>query len=138
MRVRRAHAGDLDPAVRLARSLGLEYPGMGDDELWVAEEKGRIVGLVALKKHSDCLELCALGVDPDFRGKGAAKALVAALMAETPGDVHLATIIPAFFESCGFEVVRGPVPETFPAKRRTAWCEGCPQERCTIMRKKKP
>jgi len=110
---------------------------METDGLWVAEEDGRIVGLVALKKHPDCLELCALGVDPDFRGKGAAKALVAALVAEAPGDVHLATIIPAFFEGCGFEVVHGAVPATFPAKRRTAWCEGCPQERCTIMRRKK-
>ncbi len=103
----------------------------------MAEESGEIVGLVALKKHPDCLELCALGVDPGSRGKGIANALVEALMAEAPGDVHLATVIPGFFESCGFYTTKD-VPATFPAKRETAWCEGCRQELCTVMLRKKP
>lgn len=132
MRVRRALPEDLPPAVDLARALGLDYPGMEADALWVAEEDGRIRGLVALKDHDDCRELCALGVDPAFRGRGAARALVEALMAEAPGVVHLATIIPGFFEACGFSRCR-EVPATFPAKRKTPWCEGCPQERCTVM-----
>ncbi len=105
MRVRKVGPGEAAPAVELARKLGLHYPGMEADELWVAEEDGQIVGVVALKTHSDCRELCALGVDPAHRGKGAAKALVEALMSEAPGDVHLATVIPAFFESCGFHII---------------------------------
>lgn len=137
MRVRKAGPGDAAAAVRFAVGLGLDYPGMEADALWVAEDAGRIVGVVALKEHPDCLELCALGVDPAFRGAGAAKALVEALMAEAPGDVHLATVIPGFFESCGFART-AEVPGTFPAKRRTAWCEGCPQERCTVLRRRKP
>jgi N-acetylglutamate synthase-like GNAT family acetyltransferase len=137
MRVRKVSPGDAAPAVRLAASLGLDYPGMEADALWVAEDAGEAIGVVALKEHPDCLELCALGVDPAFRGQGAARALVEALMAEAPGDVHLATIIPGFFESCGFSRT-ADVPGTFPAKRKTAWCEGCPQERCTVMRRRKP
>ena len=133
MRVRKAHQEDVESAVRLARSLGLDYPEMGRDALWIAVEDGRVVGVVALKSHPDCLELCALGVDPARRGRGIAKALVEALMAEAPGDVHLATVIPAFFEGCGFHIIRKGIPATFPAKRRTAWCEGCPRERCTVM-----
>ncbi|HPW17544.1 MAG TPA: GNAT family N-acetyltransferase [Candidatus Aminicenantes bacterium] len=136
MRIRRAGQGEAGPAVELARKLGLDYPGMDADELWVAEEAGRVVGLVALKTHPDCRELCALGVDPAHRGKGAAKALVEALVAAAPGDVHLATVSPAFFESCGFEAVTGDVPATFPAKRETDWCEGCRRELCTVMRLK--
>jgi N-acetylglutamate synthase-like GNAT family acetyltransferase len=132
MRVRRALPEDLPPAVALARSLDLDYPGIEADTLWVAEADGRIIGLVALKDHDDCRELCALGVDPGSRGRGAARALVEALMAEAPGEVHLATIIPGFFETCGFSRT-GAVPATFPAKRKTAWCEGCPRERCTVM-----
>lgn len=135
MQVRRSRPEEAAEAVRLAQKLGLDYPGMEHDVLWVAEEKGRVVGLVALKTHADCLELCALGVDPAEQGRGVAKALVEALMAEAPGDVHLATIIPGFFEGCGFHIIRKDIPETFPAKRRTAWCEGCPQERCTVMRR---
>lgn len=134
MRIRRALPEDIPPAVELAGLLGLDYPGMEADALWVAEEDGRIRGLVALKDHDDCRELCALGVHPDFRGRGAARALVEALMAEAPGEVHLATIIPGFFASCGFAPAR-EVPATFPAKRETSWCQGCPRERCIVMSK---
>ena len=137
MRVRKALPKDMSAAAGLARTLELDYPGMDGDTLWVSEEAGRIIGLVALKKHPDCLELCALGVDPGFRGKGAAKALVEALMAEAPGAVHLATVIPGFFESCGFARTR-VIPEAFPAKRQTAWCDGCPREQCTVMSRDKP
>ena len=137
MRVRKCRPEDLPCAVELARSLGLDYPGMESDRLWVAEESAEIVGLVALKEHPDCLELCALGVEPRFRGKGVGKDLVEALMAAASGRVHLATIIPEFFEACGFEK-SADIPATFPEKRKTAWCDGCPQERCTVMVRKKP
>lgn len=137
MRTRKALPRDVPAAVALAETLGLDFPGLAGDALWVAEDGGRIVGLVALKVHDDCRELCALGVHPDFRGRGAARDLVEALMAGAPGDVHLATIIPGFFEGCGF-VRAVEVPAAFPAKRQTAWCEGCPRERCTVMVRRKP
>jgi len=136
MQVRKAHQSDIPRALDLARRLGLDYPGLEADPLWVAEEAGEIVGLVALKTHPDCLELCALGVVPRFRGKGIAGALVEALISEAPGDVHLATIIHAFFETSGFEKTAA-VPASFVATRKTAWCEGCPQELCTVMSRKK-
>jgi N-acetylglutamate synthase-like GNAT family acetyltransferase len=137
MRVRKCRPEDVPRAVEVARSLDLDYPGLEADRLWTADEAGEIIGLVALKEHADCLELCALGVEPGFRGKGVGKALVEALMAEAPGDVHLATIIPGFFEPCGFE--RTPdIPATFPKKRKTSWCDGCPRELCTVMLRKKP
>ena len=138
MRVRKIGPGEAAPAVELARKLGLHYPGLEADELWAAEEDGQIVGVVALKTHPDCRELCALGVDPAHRGKGAAKALVEALMSEAPGDVHLATVIPAFFDSLGFHIVTEDIPAAFPAKRETGWCDGCRRELCTVMLRKKP
>ena len=138
MRVRKALPEDIPDALALARRLDLDYPGQESDPMWVAEDGGRMVGLVALKTHSDCLELCALGVDPASRGRGIARALVEALMSEAPGHVHLATIIPGFFESCGFRTVRSGIPATFPAKRETAWCDGCPRALCTVMLRGKP
>lgn len=138
MRVRKISPGEAAPAVALARSLGLDYPEMASDPLWIAEEAGEIVGVVALKTHPDCLELCALGVDPRFQGRGIGRALIEALMAAAPGEVHLATVIPGFFEGSGFRVIRDAIPATFPAKRKTSWCEGCPQERCMVMLRKKP
>ncbi|MBN2266023.1 MAG: GNAT family N-acetyltransferase [Candidatus Aminicenantes bacterium] len=137
MRVRKLGPEEGAPAVELARSLGLDYPGLAGDEIWAAEDAGRIVGIVALKTHPDCLELCALGVDPRHRGRGVAKVLVEALMAGAPGDVHLATIIPGFFEGCGFRRVGSAGPATFPARRSTAWCEGCPKDLCTVMVREK-
>lgn len=137
MRVRKALPEDVPAALALARRLDLDYPDMETDRLWVAAEGGRIIGLVALKTQADCLELCALGVDPDHRGKGTAKALVEALMAEAPGAVHLATVSPGFFEARGFRVAPD-VPATFPAKRNSDWCDGCRRDLCTVMRREKP
>jgi N-acetylglutamate synthase-like GNAT family acetyltransferase len=138
MSVRKARPGDVPAALELARSLGLDFPGLEENPLWVAEAQGRIAGLVALKTHPDCLELCALGVRPRSRGQGTAKALVEALMAEAPGAVHLATIIPGFFERCGFHIISEGIPAAFLAKRGTAWCEGCSRERCTVLVREKP
>jgi N-acetylglutamate synthase-like GNAT family acetyltransferase len=138
MRVRKVRGEEAGRAVELARKLELDYPEMERDTLWIAEEEGRVAGVVALKAHPDCLELCSLGVDPAYRGRGIAKALVEALMAEAPRDVHLATVIPGFFKACGFHIIRREIPAAFPAKRQTVWCEGCPQERCAVMRRRKP
>ncbi len=135
MRVRKAGAADLQPLLDLARSLDLDYPGMEGDDFWLAEDAGRIVGLVALKKHPDSLELCALGVEPARRGLGIARALVEALMASAPGDVHLATVIPGFFEACHFERT-SDVPRSFIEKRKTSWCDGCDTRLCAVMVRK--
>jgi N-acetylglutamate synthase-like GNAT family acetyltransferase len=137
MRIRKALPEDIPDAVALAVRLGLDYPGLEADRLWVALAAGRTIGLVALRTHPDCLELCALGVDPELRGQGIAQALIEALMAEALGAVHLATVLPGFFEACGFHVTQD-VPATFPAKRKTPWCDGCPQEFCTVMAREKP
>lgn len=137
MRVRKSLPEDIPAAAALARRLGIDYPGLESDRVWIAEDSRQLVGLVALKTHPDCLELCALGVDPDHRGRGVAQALVEALMADAPGAVHLATVIPRFFEACGFRVTQD-VPATFPAKRKTPWCDGCPKDLCTVMARKKP
>ncbi|HVP90936.1 MAG TPA: GNAT family N-acetyltransferase [Terriglobales bacterium] len=137
MRVRNAGEKDIPAAVGLAGSLGLAYPGMEGDRLWVAEDEkdGRVVGVVALKEHPDCHELCALGVAPSWRGRGVAKALVRALLAEAPGTVHLATVIPGFFEAIGFERAAG-APRTFIDRRKTSWCDGCDRTRCTVLLRK--
>jgi len=44
MRVRKARAADLQPVLEMTRRLELDYPGMEDDTLWIAEDgRGRIV-----------------------------------------------------------------------------------------------
>ncbi len=135
MRARKARPQDIPAAVALAKSLDLDVPGLPSDPLWVAEEDGAVAGLVALRKHSDVVELYALGVDPSHRGEGIGKALVGALVAETPADIHLATVIPEFFEALGFVRVE-EIPRSFLDKRKTSWCEGCDVRRCAVMVRK--
>ncbi len=135
MRIRRAATSDRAPIRILAGGLGLDYPGMEGDAFWLAEEEGRIVGTVGLIRHPDCLELVGLGVDDSRRGSGLGRALVGALLAETPGDIYLATIIPDFFARLGF-VPATAEPASISARKGTAWCEGCPRERCAVMVKR--
>ena len=135
MRIRKARSQDIPAAVALAKSLDLDVPGLASDPVWVAEENGAVAGLVALRKHTDALELYALGVDASHRGEGVGKALVGALVAETPADMHLATVIPEFFEVLGFVRVKD-IPRSFLEKRKTSWCEGCDPRRCAVMVRK--
>ena len=135
MRIRKAVPSDLPLVLRLARGLGLDYPGLEKDVAWVADEDGRIAGSVALRRHPDCLELVALGVDERDREKGIGGRLLLALLgdqAKEGGDVYLATVIPAFFARFGFEPTAA-VPASLAARKGTAWCEGCPRELCTVM-----
>jgi N-acetylglutamate synthase-like GNAT family acetyltransferase len=130
MVIRSARQEDFSQIVDLAKELGLDYEGMDKDPYWVAEDAGRIVGMVGLKKHADCHELCALGVSLGYREKGLGQKLVHALLLNADRNTYLATVIPGFFEQCGFEK-----RTRFPASMKKApeWCEGCPKELCTVM-----
>jgi len=133
MPFRKARRGDLPRVRKLAESLGLDSPGMEDDPFWVAEDRGQIEGICGLKRHPDCLELYALGVEENARGRGTGGDLVRALVREVKGDVYLATIIPGFFERLGFLKV-----SEFPLSmgKRGEWCEGCNRALCTVMMRK--
>ena len=133
MIVRKSRSEDLEQVRRLAESLDLDYPGLERDRIWVADDAGRVAGMVALMKHCDSDELVALGVDPGHRSKGLGRRLVEALLAEAPGDVYLATIIPRFFKRSGFAVIPLAPPGMV---KDPAWCEGCPKEKCAIMIRK--
>ena len=135
MKIRKARVRDLTAIRRLAVSLGLDYPGLENDRFWVADDGRDIAGIVALKRHADCDELVSLGVDQRYRKKGLGRMLVRALLDSTPAPIYLATIIPEFFERCGF--VRASAAPAGMSKD-PSWCEGCPKDRCTPMIRKAP
>jgi N-acetylglutamate synthase-like GNAT family acetyltransferase len=130
MAIRRARARDWPQIFGLARECGLDYAGMEADEFWVAEEAGQVAGIVALKTHPECRELCALGVEAAWRGRGIGAGLVRHLLGETRGDIHLATVIPEFFERLGFERSDGIPPSLVKDEE---WCAGCRRENCRVM-----
>ncbi len=130
MKIRGARPSDRPDILRLAESLDLDYPGWENDRFWVAEDGSAIMGIVALKRRADCLELVSLGVDPSARGQGVGRKLVRALLDATPSAVYLATIIPEFFGPVGF--IRASFAPPGLAKD-PSWCEECRKDRCVIM-----
>ena len=130
MRVRKARKADFPQITRLARKYGLDYANMEADDFWVVGETGRIRGICGLKKHPECVELCALGVDEKWRYLGLGKQLVRAVVRNARGELFLATVIPDFFVRLGFERA-----EAVPASmvKKTEWCAGCTPELCTVM-----
>jgi N-acetylglutamate synthase-like GNAT family acetyltransferase len=133
MRVRKAKKADFPAIIRLANAYNLDYDGMEADRFHVAEEGGRILGICGLKRHPECLELCALGVDDNWRGRGLGGRLVRAVLREAPGELYLATVIPGFFARFGFEKAAA-VPASMVKKGE--WCAGCTPELCTVMVKR--
>jgi N-acetylglutamate synthase-like GNAT family acetyltransferase len=133
MNIRRAEPEDRPAVRRLTERLGLDYPGMDDDPFWVAEDDGVVIAACGLKTHADCREVCSVGVDESFRGRGAAKALVRRVLEDAPGDIYLATIRPEVFASLGFVAAEAVPASLAPAARPAGWCEGCPAEHCRIM-----
>jgi N-acetylglutamate synthase-like GNAT family acetyltransferase len=133
MPIRKARREDLSRVRELAEGLGLDSPGMEDDAFWVAEDNGRIEGVCGLKRHPDCLELCALGVQEGARGRGTGRELAKALLREVQGDIYLATVIPGFFERVGFSRT-----SEFPRSMAKSgeWCEGCDRALCMVMVRK--
>jgi len=133
MRIRNATKADFAQILNLAKKLELDYSGMEAEDFLVAEDSRKIVGICALKKHKDCIELCSLGVDENYRKRGLGKKLVLGVLKKAKGEVYLATIIPEFFERFGFEK-SAQIPLSMIKK--SEWCQGCKKELCTIMVKK--
>jgi N-acetylglutamate synthase-like GNAT family acetyltransferase len=130
MRVRKSRKRDFPDIIRLAKKYKLDYADMEEDGFWVAEEGGRIRGICGLKKHPECFELCALGVDEEWRGRGWGVQLVRAVLRDVPGELYLATVIPSFFVRFRFEKATA-VPVSMVKKAE--WCAGCIPELCTVM-----
>lgn len=133
MSVRKARQADFRDVARLARKYGLDYAGMEADDFWVVEEGGAVLGICGLKRHPECLELCALGVEDAFRGRGWGEKLVRAVLGEAADEVYLATIIPGFFTRLGFGKARSVPPSMV---KKADWCAGCTPELCTVMVKR--
>jgi len=130
MSVRKARKADLPQIIRLAKKCDLDYSGMESDSFWVAADGPEVIGIVALKLHPDCAELCALGVDEAKRLKGLGRDLVLALLEKARGDIYLATIIPNFFGKLGFRKAT-QIPTSMVKK--SDWCGDCRKDLCTVM-----
>ena len=97
-------------------------------DFFIAEEGGRVFGCCALAVlTADLAEVRSLAVVSEASGRGVGRALVDACVAEARRlglrRVFALTLVPEFFEKCGFTLVSlGRLPE-----KSTAECPVCPK-----------
>jgi N-acetylglutamate synthase-like GNAT family acetyltransferase len=131
MIVRKATGEDMPYVSRIAWRLALDYPGMEDDTFFVAEERGKIIGILGLREYGDFLEMLSVGVLEEFRKMGVGRKLVEEALKQLGGrQIYLMTSIPDFYGALGFKKVN-KFPEAI--KKDPAWCVGCNQNKCTVM-----
>lgn len=76
----------------------------------VAFRDNELVGFGRLRTHSDCTELCSLGVVTPYRKQGIGKAITAELVKKSPENLYLVCIIPEFFTPLEFTVTNNYPP----------------------------
>jgi len=87
------------------RDFELDNRGLKKEQFCAAFDQDKLLGFGRLWQHSDCIELCSLGVIPSHRNKGIGKAITAKLIAHTQRPIYLTCIIPHFFVPFGFKEV---------------------------------
>ncbi len=83
----------------------LDDRNLKQEEFTAAFRKDELVGFGRLREHSDCIELCSLGVVTEHRRQGIGKAIVSELIKRTNNSIHLVCIIPDFFIPFNFKIV---------------------------------
>ena len=84
----------------------LDDRNLKQEEFTAAFRNNELVGFGRLREHSDCIELCSLGVVTNHRRQGIGKAIVKELIQRSNSSIHLVCIIPDFFTPFGFQIVK--------------------------------
>jgi N-acetylglutamate synthase-like GNAT family acetyltransferase len=121
-------------------SCGLPEAGVGEqlEGFAVAVASGRIVGAAGLERHGRHGLLRSVAVEPEWRGRGVAKALVAdrvqhARAAGMPAVHLLTTTASGWFAQLGFRAVpRSAVPEA--VRRSEEFAAICPDTAVVMVR----
>lgn len=88
----------------------LDDRNLKQEEFTAAFRENELVGFGRLREHSDCIELCSLGVVTKHRRQGIGRAIVKELIQRSKDSIHLVCIIPDFFTPFNFHLV-----EKFPS-----------------------
>jgi N-acetylglutamate synthase-like GNAT family acetyltransferase len=121
--LRRATAGDA-PAIRQIISAVNNNPlGLDWQRFVIAtDDQGRLVGCGQVKTHRDgSLELASIAVQPEWRGRGIARAIIEHLLQGYPGRLYLTcrSELGPLYRKFGFEPVQlAELPPYFKRIRR--------------------
>ena len=108
LRLRAAVAADQAAIRSIVRAAGIYPLGLSWRRFTVAEERGRVVGVVQIRAHHDgSRELASLAVVPDRRSAAIATRLVRLLQEREPTPLHLTCrdALEPFYRRLGFRVV---------------------------------
>lgn len=139
--LRPAHADDLAAVTALLGAHHLPLDGIAAplEGFLVAEESGRITGVVGLERYEDYGLLRSAAVDDARRGSGIGGRLVERLLSDAARDhvkavYLLTTTAEKYFPRFGFEVVtRDAVPE--PVRQSVEFTQACPASAVVMMRR---
>jgi N-acetylglutamate synthase-like GNAT family acetyltransferase len=101
--IRPANKNDWTTIKELLFEVDLYYSALIDEAFWVAEQDGRIVGVLQFKEYEDFFFLSSLAVRPEARGNKIASQMIEQLAAAARKPIYLYTIIPEFFKKLGFQ-----------------------------------
>ena len=88
--IRRAVEADQASITSIVRAAGINPLDLRWLRFLVADDRGRIIGVVQVKSHGDgSRELASLAVVPEYRGQGVGSALVRELLATEGESVYL-------------------------------------------------
>ena len=90
---------------RLIQEFELDNRELKKEQFCAAFRQHQLLGFGRLWQHSDCFELCSLGVVPSHRNTGIGKAITAKLIEQQQRPIYLTCIIPHFFTPFGFKEV---------------------------------
>lgn len=96
--------GDMPLIHQYVQDFMLDDEDLQKEQFLIALHNNTLVGFGRLRNHTDCLELCTLGIIPSFRGKGVGTKIVKALLEKANQEVFAVCIIPDFFEKFNFEI----------------------------------
>ncbi len=88
------------------QQFALDDRNLKQEEFIAAFRENELVGFGRLREHSDCVELCSLGVITQHRRQGIGKAIVKELTRKSKSSIHLVCIIPEFFSPFKFQQVK--------------------------------
>jgi N-acetylglutamate synthase-like GNAT family acetyltransferase len=130
MTVRNARITDNDEIVKVLKDVDEYHDALELVDFFVAEEDGRVVGVVKLEEYPSFFFLSSLAVPEKLQSKGTAGKILAEIFTKANKDIYIYTVIPEFFAKFGF-VKTVPIAE-LPAKSYLE-CERCFPERCATM-----
>lgn len=96
---------EFEQVKQLARKLQLDTEDLNPSQFLVISDNKKVIAFGRLREHKDATELCTIGVENSFQGKGYGMKIVKHLLSQAERDVYLVTVIPGFFAKLDFDFI---------------------------------